>query len=294
MSERDGYIPGVPCWADTGQPDPDAAATFYGGLFGWDFEDVSPPGGRYLVGRIRGRDVAAISSPPEGAPPMAMWNTYVCVDSADETAAKVRAAGGSVLADPFDIPEAGRMATFADREGAVFCVWQAATFRGAQLVNEPGSVNFNVLSTRDAEGAKAFYGAVFGWQILSVGSGGDMWRLPGYAEHLEEGEPGLRERMAQGGAPTGFEDVVAALTPLGPPEHDVAAHWSVTFGVDDADATAQKAADLGGRVIAGPFDAPWVRMAVLADPAGAVFTASKFVPENRDLAPQAGPTAAAA
>jgi hypothetical protein len=292
MSDRDGYIAGVPCWADTNQPDPDAAANFYGGLFGWDFEDVSPPGGRYLVGRIRGRDVAAISSPPEGAPPMAMWNTYVCVDSADETAAKVREAGGRVLADPFDIGDAGRMATFADPEGAVVCVWQAATFRGAQIVNEPGTVNFNVLSTRDVEGAKAFYGAVFGWQILSLGGG--MWRLPGYAEHLEASEPGLRERMAEGGAPTGFEDVVAALAPLGPDEGDVPAHWGVTFGVEDADATAEKAAELGGRVLVAPFDAPWVRMAVLADPAGAIFTASKFVPENRDLVAQGNSTATAA
>jgi predicted enzyme related to lactoylglutathione lyase len=292
MSDRDRYIAGVPCWADTNQPDPDAAATFYGGLFGWDFEDVSPPGGRYLVGRIRGRDVAAISSPPEGAPPMAMWNTYVCVESADETAAKVREAGGRVLADPFDIADAGRMATFADPEGAVFCVWQAATFRGAQIVNEPGTVNFNVLSTRDVEGAKAFYGAVFGWQILSIGGG--MWRLPGYAEHLEASEPGLRERMADGGAPTGFEDVVAALAPLGPDERDVPAHWGVTFGVEDADATAKKAAELGGRVLVAPFDAPWVRMAVLADPAGAIFTASKFVPENRDLVAQEHSTATAA
>ena len=92
MPERDGYIPGVPCWIDTSQPDPEAAVDFYSGLFGWEFEDVMPPDspGKYFIGRIRGGDVAAVGSIPEGAPPMAMWNTYVWVESADETAAKVR------------------------------------------------------------------------------------------------------------------------------------------------------------------------------------------------------------
>src|SRR6266704_381263 len=166
MSERDGYIPGVPCWIDTNQPDPDAAAAFYRGLFGWDLEDVMPEdaGGKYLIGRIRGGDVAAVSSIPDCATPMAIWNTDIWVDSADDTAAKVEDAGGAVLSAPFDVMDAGRMAVLADPEGAVFCVWQAKNHRGARVVNEHGSLNFNGLATRDADGAKAFYGAVFGWQ----------------------------------------------------------------------------------------------------------------------------------
>src|SRR5690242_17281278 len=120
MPERDGYIPGVPCWVDTTQPDPDAAAEFYGGLFGWDLEDAMPEGSeaKYLIGRIRGLDVGAISSQPEQA--QTAWNTYIWVDSADETASKVKDAGGTVLAEPFDVMEAGRMAVCADPEGAVF------------------------------------------------------------------------------------------------------------------------------------------------------------------------------
>ena len=111
---------------DTNQQDPDAAADFYGGLFGWQFEDVMPPGsdGKYLMGRIRGRDVAGVGFPFPGGPPMAAWNTYVCVDSADETAQRVREAGGQVLAEPFDVLEAGRMAVFADPEGAAIGAWQ--------------------------------------------------------------------------------------------------------------------------------------------------------------------------
>jgi predicted enzyme related to lactoylglutathione lyase len=285
MPDRDGYPAGVPCWVDTSQPDPDAAAEFYGGLFGWDIEDAMPPGsdGRYLLVRVRGRDVAAISSPFPGAPPMAVWNTYVWVDSADQTAAKVRDAGGQVVMEPFDVMEAGRMAVFADPEGAVFCAWQAKEHKGAQVVNEHGSVNFNGLNTRDVEGAKAFYGAVFGWETLELGPGNAMWRLAGYGDHLEERNPGLREGMAAMGAPPGFEDVVAALNPIADEQPDVPPHWSVTFAVDEADATAERAAELGGEVLAPPFDAPWVRMTVIRDPQGATFIASQFVPENKDL-----------
>jgi predicted enzyme related to lactoylglutathione lyase len=179
---------------------------------------------------------------------------------------------------------AGRMAVLADPEGAVFSVWQAGTQKGARIVNEHGSLNFNRLATRDPEGAKAFYGAVFGWGTLALPAG-LMWTLPGYGDHLEERSPGLRVQMAQMAAPEGFIDVVAALTPIAPGDSETPAHWSVTFAVDDADAVAARARELGGDVVAGPFDAPWTRMAVIRDPQGATFIASQFVPENRDLQP---------
>jgi predicted enzyme related to lactoylglutathione lyase len=293
MPERDGYPAGVPCWIDTSQPDPEAAVAFYEGLFGWTFEDVMPPEapGSYFTARIRGGDVAAVSSPPQGAPPAATWNTYVSVDSADETAAKVRAAGGQVVSEPFDVMDAGRMAGCTDPEGAAFSLWQAGRHRGAQVVNEHGSLNFNTLMTRDPEAAAAFYAAVFGWGTLEIG-GGRMFTLPGYGDHLEQLNPGMREGMAQMGAPAGFEDGVAALGPA--PAAGTPATWEVTFAVDDADAIAQRAADLGGKVLVAPSDAPWVRMTVIADPQGATFTASQFVVENKDLPAPVTPAPSAA
>jgi hypothetical protein len=296
MLERDGYLPGVPCWVDTSQPNPEAAVAFYGGVFGWDFEDVMPPGsaGKYFIARLHGGDVAAVGSQPEGAPPPAAWKTYVWVESADEAAAKVQDAGGRVVTEPFDVMDAGRMAVCTDPEGAAFCVWQAKEHKGARIVNEPGSLNFNGLNTRDAEGAKSFYGAVFGWETLGLGGGVEMWRLAGYGDFLAQRDPELRERMGESGAPDGFEDVVATLNPIADDQPDVPAHWGVTFAVDDADATAERAAGLGGQVVVPPFDAPWVRMTVITDPQGATFTASKFVPENKDLSGQADSTAGAA
>jgi predicted enzyme related to lactoylglutathione lyase len=285
MPERDGYIAGVPCAVDTSQPDPDAAVGFYGGLFGWEFEDVMPPESdrRYFVARLRGLDVAAVGSTPRGGPETAVWNTYFWVDSADESADRARDAGGEVMSEPVDVPpDAGRTAILTDPEGAVFRIWQAKENKGAQLVNEPGSLNLNGLNTRDVHGAKAFYGQVFGWETIDV-NGFEMWTLSGFGDFLERDNPDLRKQMAEAEAPDGFEDVVASINPIAGDQPDTPAHWSVTFAVDDADATAVKATELGGKVIVPPFDAPWVRMAVLADPQGATFIASKFVPENKDL-----------
>jgi predicted enzyme related to lactoylglutathione lyase len=284
MPERNGYIPGVPCWVDTSQPNPEAALPFYHGLFGWQLDNSMPETseGKYFIARIRGGDVAAIGSIPEGAPPMAMWNTYIWVDNADETATRVRDAGGVLAQEPFDVMDAGRMAVVADPEGAVFCLWQAKAHKGAKVVNEHGALNFNGLATRDPASAETFYGDVFGWKRLALPAGG-MWMLPGYGDHLEERSPGLRKQMAQMSAPDGFIDVVAALNPIGDHDSETPAHWSVTFGADDVHATAAKAVELGGEVVEGPVDVPWSRLAVIRDPQGATFIASQFVAENRDL-----------
>lgn len=286
MSERDGYIPGVPCWVDTNQPDPRAALPFYGGLFGWEFKDVMPEGsGRpYFIGYIRGGDVAAVGQVPEGSPQTATWSTYIWVDSADEAAVRARGAGGKVVAPPFDVSQAGRMAVLADPEGAMFSVWEARDHKGAKVVNEHGALNFNGLAVRDPEAARAFYGAVFGWKTIELPFG-ILWTLPGYGDHLEERNPGLREQMAQMGAPEGFIDVVAALNPIAEGDSVATPRWTVTFGTNDVKATADKAKELGGTVVSGPVDVPWSRVAVIKDPQGATFVASQFVAANKDLTP---------
>jgi uncharacterized protein len=306
MPIRDGYIPGVPCWAEASEPNPEAALDFYGGLFRWEFQDVMPPGsgGQYFIargeargssifdlsGETHGGDVAALRSIPGAAPPMAVWNTYFWVDSANEVASKVRDAGGGVVVRPFDFVNACRMGVFTDPEGAMFAVWEAKEHKGAQLVNDPGALVFNSLNTRDVARAGSFYGSVFGWQTGPIGGGAEGWTLPGYGDWLErEHHPGLRERMAEAGAPEGFEDIVASIIPIADDQTDTPAHWSVTFATDDADATAARAAELGGEVIVPPFDAPWstsgyaIRVTVLADPQGATFAASKFVAKKKDF-----------
>jgi hypothetical protein len=297
MSEQDRYIPGVPCWVDTAHPDPEAATAFYGGLFGWAFEEVSPADApvRYFMARLPGGDAGAIGGQaPDAAGQPPAWNTYVWVEDADAAVARARDAGGSVLVEPMDVGEAGRSAVIADREGAAIAVWQPKAHRGAAVVNEHGSVNFNNLHSRDLAAAAAFYGAVFGWELLAGEGGASWWALPAYGDFLEARSPGLRERIADMGAPPRFEEVVAGALAIGDHETEVRPRWSVTFAVDDADAIAARAAELGGTVLTAPFDAPWVRSAVIADPQGATFTASTFKPENKDLPmPAAGDRAQA-
>jgi predicted enzyme related to lactoylglutathione lyase len=286
LPERTEYPPGVPCWVDTEQPDPQAAADFYGGLFGWDFEDRMPANhpGNYFVAKLRGLDVAAVSSPMDPSAP-ARWSTYVAVESADNAAAKVKEAGGTVVMPPFDVPGAGRKSVFTDPTGATFCVSQPGEHKGAQLVNEAGTWIFNSLNTRDPRGATAFYEAVFGWGAETFAmddSSFTIFYLPGYGDFLEQSNPDLRRELAEDGAPARYADAVALVVAMTDAQFpaDVPPHWGVTFGVNDADATAARAAELGGTVMAPPFDAAPVRLTVLADRQGAVFTASQYQPSR--------------
>jgi uncharacterized protein len=267
MEERDRYPHGVPCWVDKLQPDVEAALAFYGELFGWEFVGPGPmppdPAGRYFVARVRGLDVAGVGSQPPDAPPVTSWSTYVSVASADEAGEKARAAGGRVIVEPFDAPPAGRMAVLADPEGAVFCVWEARERKGAQLVNDAGAWSWSGLNTRDPERAKAFYAAVFGWEIETMGTGDaeyTMFRVPGYVGGRRE-QPVSRE-------------VVAGMSPM-TGDRDDAPHWSIDFWVDDVDAIARKTGELGGRAVVAAYDTPIARQAVVADPQGAMFSVSK-------------------
>ena len=150
-------------------------------------------------------------------------------------------------------------------------------------MNEHGGVNFNDLYTRDPARAAEFYGAVFGWELIELGPGMFMWGMPAYGDFLEELNPGMRAGMAEMGAPVGFENVVASVVTIDSADTDTAAHWGITFGVDDADAAAAAAARLGGKVLSEPVDLPWVRSTTLEDPQGATFVASQFKPENQNL-----------
>ena len=277
MPNRDRYPAGVPCWVDTEQPDAEAGRDFYGGLFGWHLEDVAPPEapGHYFQATIGGGTVAAIASAQNGTT-SAAWTTYIAVEDADETAARVREAGGSVVAEPSDVSEAGRVASFKDPEGAAFSVWQANRHIGAEVVNVPGSWNWSSLTSSDPETAQRFYGAVFGWEFMPTDMDGSvMVRRPGYGDYLESIDPGVKARHKAGGAPDGFTDCIAWLDPIKGEEQP---GWNVTFTVPDADAAAARTAELGGQILAEPFDVPWQRLVVIRDPQGAHLTLSQFKP----------------
>ena len=269
MSERETFPHGVPCWVDVPAPDPDAARNFYGAVLGWEFdgpgEMPGDPSGEYWVARLRGRDVAGVSSmPAQGLPG---WNTYVRVDSADAAAVAVREAGGEVTVEPFDVPPAGRLAVVADPGGATFCVWEAGVREGAKLVNEPSAWSMSALHTADPETVMPFYRAAFGWEAEAFGppeAGFWIWRLPGFVG----GEP---EQPVP-------RDVVATMARA----DEEAPSWRPDFWIADVDRAAAAAAEHGGSAIEGPADVPGIpfRSAVLEDGAGAVFSLSQLLVEG--------------
>ncbi len=228
MSERHGYEPGVPCWVENLQDDPETATSFYAELFGWEFAGPGqmpgdPPGATSSLGCAGGTWPGSARQPAGAAP--AAWNTHVSVDSVEDALERVRAAGGTVVAGPFDAPPAGRGAIVQDPAGGVLCVWEPAARHGAQLVNEPSAWAMSLLQSTDPDAATAFYEAVFGWQAESFGEGVTLWRLPGYVG----GEP-------QQPVP---RDVVAAMCAA--PQDAPGSFWSVDFWIDDAGRAAHAA-----------------------------------------------------
>ncbi|MBM7786045.1 VOC family protein [Tenggerimyces flavus] len=268
----DRYMHGVPCWVDTTQPAPAAAQAFYTKLFGWTYE--THDGSGYAMAKLRDGYAGAITAADQEAP--ATWNTYVWVDDVDEVAQRAAKAGGTVLVSPYDLGQDGRSATIADPAGARLQLWQPGDHRGADRINEPGSWNFNDLQTTDVEGAKAFYGEVFGWHAdeIDFGFGKSwMWKLDGYGDLLANFDPNIRERQAADQAPDGFWDVVAWMSEV---TDETPPTWGITFSVENTDAALDRATKGGAEVIVPAYDAGPVRTAVIKDPQGAVLTLSKY------------------
>lgn len=244
------YEPGTPSWVDLGSPDPDVSARFYGELFGWEANrSPEPEAGGYLLMTLRGKRVAGIGPlMAEGQPPV--WTTYISVADADAVAASVPEAGGNVVMPPMDVMDQGRMALFADPAGAVFGVWEPRSHRGAELVNEPGALCWNELMTRDVDGARAFYPAVFGWGTETTPMGGTDYTVVKVGDRSVAG-------------------MIAAMPEM---PAEVPSHWSVCFAVADTDATLAQATELGAQVAAPAMDIEGVgRFAALTDPLGAPF-----------------------
>jgi predicted enzyme related to lactoylglutathione lyase len=273
MILREHYPSGVPSWVDIRQPDIEATVAFYGSLFGWRFEEQGP-GGVYRIATLDGHHVAGVGAAHvvPSAPPA--WVMYVAVDDASEAAARVQAASGHVLDGPAGVDGGSRRALCADPGGAVFGLWQSPGSTGAQVVNLANTWNFNELTTADRDGAEAFYGAVFGWQAFPIDFGigaAAMFARPGYGDFLASIDPDVRRRHAEAGAPGDFTNAVAWLA-----EGDGPSRWDITFAVDDPDAVVEHAGKLGARVVEPVEDRGVVRMAILEDPQGAVFTVSHY------------------
>ena len=241
------HQPGTASWVDIGT-DVDAAKRFYGSLFGWDTMDAGPPEqtGGYGFFTKGGKMVAGYGPQQNPGPPA--WAMYIAVDNADDAAAKIENHSAKVVLAPMDVMDAGRMAVFQGPDGAIFSIWQPGQHKGAQLVRESGALSWVELNSRNIDAARRFYPSVFGWAVQT-----------------HEGEMTYHELHLGSEAVGGM----MATPPQVPAE--VPSHWLVYFGVDDVDAAASRAGELGGSVVAGPMDFPGGRFAVVLDPQGAAF-----------------------
>jgi predicted enzyme related to lactoylglutathione lyase len=243
MAERSSYAPGTPSWVDLTTPDLQDALRFYGGLFGWEFEDAGEEAGHYHQALLRGKRVAGIGPNAPGSQPMAFWSTYFSGSDVDAHARAITDAGGTVSFGPMDVLDQGRMLVGQDPAGAMFGVWEPRAHAGAQLVNEHAAFSWNELIGRDLEGATRFYGTVFGLEFKDL--------------------PDADYRLGRQG-----EDTVAGISGMG---GDVPPHWLTYFMHDDVDAGFAKARELGGELVGEIVDSPFGRYSRVRDPQGAVF-----------------------
>ncbi|MGO9257984.1 MAG: VOC family protein [Bryobacteraceae bacterium] len=248
----DNIPPGSFCWIELATVDQNAAKQFYTALFGWSFVDgPMGPDEIYTMFKLQGRDVGAAftlnqAMREQGVPPN--WALYVSSASADDTVQAALDAGGRAIAGPFDVADYGRMAVLQDPTGAMVSVWEPRSHAGFGIAGEPGTLCWADLSTPDPETASAFYNAAFGWSF-DLGQDGS-----GYL-HINNGDTGI------GGIPP-----AAMRSPGAPP------HWMIYMLVADCDQSAAQAKELGARLYLEPMSIENVgRMAVVADPQGAVF-----------------------
>jgi len=257
MAHIDHHPNGSFCWIELATSDQSAAKKFYNSLFGWDPNDMPMgPGEFYTIFRLEGRDAAAgYTLRPEQVaqhvPPN--WILYIQVDNTDTAAAKVQQLGGTVVVAPFDVFDAGRMAVISDPTGTYLCIWQPKRSKGTGIAHVPGTLCWADLSTPDPKRASDFYSKLFGWQIMA----GENDKS-GYL-HIKNGE-----------------HFIGGIPPAAHRQPGVPPHWLAYFWVDDVDASAAKAKQLGAKIFLPPMTVEDVgRMSVIADPQGAVFAIFK-------------------
>ncbi len=258
MSTARQHAVGSPSWFELSTTDQAGAKRFYDEMFGWKSRDnPMSDGSAYTLFELDGREVGACytmmqAQIQQGVPPH--WGVYFKVDDADAIAAAVRAGGGQVIVEPFEVMEHLRMAVCTDPEGAVFSLQQPRQHPGVAAVRERNAVCWVELATRDLARADTFYRGLFGWQTADFPGSPMEYRTFGNADGQLGG---MMQMTAEWG--------------------DIPSHWSIYVNVADVDASVTRALALGGTLMVPAFDIPSVgRIARINDPAGAGFYVIAF------------------
>jgi predicted enzyme related to lactoylglutathione lyase len=253
MPTVEKHAPGFFCWVELSTTDAPAAKAFYSGLFGWQPKDMPMgPDAFYTMLLLDGKEVGALYSQDQQQrdqhiPPH--WMNYVAVASADDTAARAKSLGGKVLAEPFDVFDARRMAVIQDPTGGTLSIWQAKKSMGARIVGELHTMAWNELSSTDKRKAQEFYVKLFGWDMKNED--------PGPMQYTEIHHQGK---------------AIGGMLQLDPAWGNIPSNWMVYFPVANCDSSVAKTQSLGGSVMMPAKDIEKVgRFSILRDPQGAVF-----------------------
>lgn len=250
MAPATATIVNRPAWVDLAATNATAENEYYSKLFGWQVEvNPDPQYGGYGIARIGGEDAAGIGPKQEPGTPTA-WSLYIGTEDVDDLATRIQAAGGKVVAPPFDVGDQGRMAVFQDPSGAFISAWQGTRMGGFQT-NAPNSFGWGELNARGASAVIPFYTTVFGWTTRS--------------SEMGEGQPPYTEFLVNGESIAGAWE----MNPMVP--EGVPSYWQVYFAVDDVDRAFRTALDLGGTEMVAPQEFPGGRFAIVSDPEGASF-----------------------
>ncbi|MBB4634761.1 VOC family protein [Longimicrobium terrae] len=256
MPVINAYPAGSFCWLDMGANDLAVAERFYTALFGWttDRTQFGPDEGDvYLRMKLHGRAAAAIYPLDPGQKmervPSA-WLSYLAVDDAEAAAARAVELGATLLAEPFDVMDEGRMVLLTDPSHATVALWEAKEHRGAEVRDEPGAATWTELATRDLAKAERFYTGLLGWTADTFTRG----PVP-YTLFLRDGEP------------------VAGMLRLAQSMDGIPPHWMPFFAVTDVEGDLRRAEEMGAVRLVGPEPLAGVgRFATMQDPQGAAFS----------------------
>lgn len=253
MPQYDSFPVGMPSWVDLWSRDVGASRQFYCSLFDWEIEDLDPNPNGYVKFKKDGRKVGGLGTLRWEDPPPT-WTTYINVEDVDITAGAVTRAGGTIVVEPNDIPDSGRMALFRDPDGALFGAWEPNPNNGLEVAYEPSSFCWSELQTRQLDRARSFYQRVFGWSPDTSELGGMSYTEWKVGDNTAGGMMRLPDSVSSA----------------------FSAFWIVYFAVEDTEKSTQRANELGGTTLSEPTDIPAGRFAVLGDSTGVAFGVIKL------------------
>ncbi len=236
------------CWSDLMTPDVAAAQRFYAAVLGWEAREGDPQFGGYFMFFHKDLPVAGgMPDMSEGQMPSS-WTSYIAVSDAAASMAAVESNGGTVISGAMEVGTLGVMGVFLDPSGVHAGVWEPRDFMGFGAVDQVGTPRWFQLNTEKFDDVKGFYEQTFGWTTSMMSDTADFR----YAT-ANEGETQY----------AGLFDITS--DPSSSPR------WLVYFGVENADTAVAAALANGGSVVRDVEDTPYGRLAVVADPAGAIF-----------------------